>query len=303
MKKIAVITLGWHFGYHFYKNMPKQNVPSGWEIDYFCIAHRSPTDDNTINDKKSIREVEADNFLIELDKQLYEKPITEDDIKDFGWKYILEENTIGDMESFNQWSNHYNYRDYDIICLSHDDNFILSNDVFTDIVENNINIYMPIKESRYGPLNHQFNVKETPINEVDWLYLENGYSEHIPKAFTPRTSFSIYKKEFFDMLPNNKFDMTDNGKEIMTRVGRTDTPESHEGLAEWNVMVGTLRDWLYNAKPELGMLNHYGWLSNSALRVSKYCIEGERGFIQKHSADCGKYIEALIHTLKNLNLI
>ena len=229
MKKIAVITLGWHFGYHFYKNIPKQNVPSGWEIDYFCIAHRSPTDNNTINDKKSIREEEADNFLVELDKELYKKPITEDDINDFGWKYIL--------------------------------------------------------------------------NEVDWLYLENGYSEHIPKAFTPRTSFSIYKKEFFDMLPNNKFDMTDNGKEIMTRVGKTDTPDSHEGLAEWNVMVGTLRDWLYNDKPDLGMLNHYGWLSNSALRVSKYCIEGERGFIQKHSADCGKYIEALTHTLKNLNLI
>ena len=303
MKKIAVITLGWHFSSHFYENMPKQLVPKGWEVDYFCIAHRLPEDENTINEKEDIRNMEAENFLFQIDQKLYEYSITQKDIENFGWKFTLEENTIGDMESFNQWSNKYDYTEYDIICLSHDDKYILSNKVFVDIIENNIDIYMPIKESRYGVSNHQFEVKKVPINETEWLFLENGYSQHIPKAFSPRTSFSFYKKEFMDMLPNNKFDMTDNGKEIMNRVGKTDSPKDHQGLSEWNTMVGTLRDWLYVAKPDLGMLNHYGWLSESALRVSKYCIEGERGFIHKHNADCGKYIPALLEQLENMNMI
>ena len=162
---------------------------------------------------------------------------------------------------------------------------------------------MPIKESRYGVSNHQFEVKKISINDTDWLFLENGYSQHIPKAFSPRTSFSFFKKEFIDMLPDNKFDMTDNGKELMNRVGKTDSPVGHEGLTAWNVMVGTLRDWLYVAKPNLGMLDHYGWLSNLALRVSKYCIEGERGLIQNHNADCGKYIPSLMGVLKELDML
>ncbi len=303
MNKILVIATGWHFSSHFYENMPKQLVPKGWEVDYFCIAHRLPEDENTINEKEDIRNMEAENFLFQIDQQLYERSITQKDIENFGWKFTLEENTIGDMESFNQWSNKYDYTEYDIICLSHDDNYILSNKVFVDIIENNIDIYMPIKESRYGVSNHQFEVKKVPINETEWLFLENGYSQHIPKAFSPRTSFSFYKKEFMDMLPNNKFDMTDNGKEIMNRVGKTDSPKDHKGLSEWNTMVGTLRDWLYVAKPDLGMLNHYGWLSESALRVSKYCIEGERGFIHKHNADCGKYIPALLKELKKIEMI
>ena len=51
------------------------------------------------------------------------------------------------------------------------------------------------------------------------------------------------------------------------------------------------------------MLDHYGWLSNSALRVSKYCIEGERGFISYHNADCGKYIPALMGVLGDLGFL
>jgi hypothetical protein len=280
--------------------MAKQIVPKGWEINYFCVAHRMPDDENSIKEKESIKNIEADNFMLQLDQQLYENSITQKNIEDLGWKFMLEENTIGDMESFNQWSDKYDYTEYDIICLTHDDNYILSDKVFVDIIENNIDIYMPIKESRYGVSNHQFEVKKTPIDEVDWLFLENGYSQHIPKAFSPRTSFSFYKKEFMDMLPNNKFDMSDKGKKIMDRIGKTDSPKNHKELAEWNIMVGTLRDWLYVAKPNLGMLNHYGWLANSALRVSKYCIEGERGFIHKHNADCGNYIPAVMGVLKDL---
>ena len=47
MKKIAILATGWHFSSHFYEHMPKQIIPEGWEVDYFCIAHRKPEDKNT----------------------------------------------------------------------------------------------------------------------------------------------------------------------------------------------------------------------------------------------------------------
>ena len=69
---------------------------------------------------------------------------------------------------------------------------------------------------------------------------------------------------------------TVTGNKLMSRVGETKSFDNHMDLNEWNSPVGTLREWLYNVKPDLGMLNHCGWLSVSAQRVSRYCIEGER---------------------------
>ena len=112
MNKILVIATGWHFSSHFYENMSKQIVPEGWEIDYYCVAHRTPEDENTINEKNDVRESAAEDFLIQLDQLMYEYPITTKQIEDFGWKFELEENTVGDMECFNQWSEHYDYKDY-----------------------------------------------------------------------------------------------------------------------------------------------------------------------------------------------
>ena len=48
---------------------------------------------------------------------------------DWLYKFMLEENTIGDMEVFNQWSDKYDYTEYDIILITHDDNFILSDSI------------------------------------------------------------------------------------------------------------------------------------------------------------------------------
>ena len=42
MNKILVIATGWHFSSHFYEKMAQQIVPDGWEIDYYCVAHRTP---------------------------------------------------------------------------------------------------------------------------------------------------------------------------------------------------------------------------------------------------------------------
>tara|TARA_R100000231_G_scaffold51750_1_gene43606 strand:+ start:2742 stop:3644 length:903 start_codon:yes stop_codon:yes gene_type:complete len=291
MKKILVLATGWHFSSHFYENMSKQIIPDGWEVDYFCVAHREPEDKNTINEKERVRNKSCGNFLEDLDKRMYEYPITKKQIEDFGWKFMLEENTIGDMEVFNQWSDKYNYSDYDIICITHDDNFILSDKIFIDMLSEDLKLYKPIIDSRYGSNGHQFKT-ELVSNDNDWYFLDNGYTESIPKAFTPRGSFSFYKKELIDLLPNNKFNMYESGgRGIVTRVGKTNSV-GHDGISAWNTHAGTFRDFLYDGLGDLSLVDKTRWFSNTK-RVSKYCIEGERGFISNQNAG-----ENYIHNLK-----
>ena len=209
-----------------------------------------------------------------------------------------EENTIGDMEVFNQWSEKYDYSDYDIICITHDDNFILSDKIFVDLLNENTKLYKPIKETRIN--RDQFKIKLVE-NKNDWLFLDNGYSEEIPKAFTPRGSFSFYKKELIDLLPDNKFNMSeDGGLGIVNRVGKTDSV-GYEGIKAWNTHAGTFRDFLYNGKDDLELVDKTRWLSNKK-RVSKYCIEGERGFVSNHNAG-ENYVNNLMKQLGELGWI
>ena len=290
MKKILVVATGWHFSSHFYEKMSQQIVPNGWEVDYYCVAHRMPEDENTIKEKDGVRNFNEGSFLDELDQMMYEHPITTQEIEDFGWEFMLEENTVGDMECFNQWAEHYDYKEYDIILITHDDNFILSDKIFVDVVSEETELYKPLTETRVG--RDQFKI-DLMKNKNDWYFLDNGYSENIPKAFTPRGSFSFYKKEFIDILPNNKFDMSDRGKAVLTREGRTDSI-GYEGILSWNSPVGTLRDWLY----EKDLIEDVRWFSKTK-RISKYCIEGERGLIGGYNAG-ENYLQNLIKKMEDL---
>ena len=293
MNKILVVATGWHFSSHFYETMVRQIVPEGWEVDYYCVAHRTPEDENTISEKESIRNSTAEDFLTQLDQLMYEYPITTKQIEDFGWKFELEENTVGDMECFNQWSEHHDYKDYDFILVTHDDNLILSDQLFVDII-GGVEVYKPIEESRYGA--HQFNVESVKLDN-DWMFLDNGYTQSLPKAFTTRGSFSFYKKELVDMLPDNKFNMYENGGYgIVYRQGET-ASVGYDGIKAWNTHAGTFRDFLY----EGNLVDNTRWLSNMK-RVSRYCIEGERGFIGNHRAG-ENYLQNIQKQLRELEWI
>jgi len=300
LNKILVIATGWHFSSHFYENMSKQILPKEWDVDYFCVAHREPEDKNVIKEKEGVRNSNGENFLSQLDKEMYKYPITKKQIKNLGWEFILESNTVGDMEAFNQWSDKFNYKDYNIICITHDDNFILSDKIFFDIISEDTKLYKPVISSRYGSKGHQFKT-ELVNNDNNWYFLDNGYMENLPKAFTPRGSFSFYKKELIDLLPNNKFNMYENGGYgIVNRVGETDSI-GYDGIKAWNTHAGTFRDFLYNGIGELGLVEKTRWFSNTK-RVSKYCIEGERGLISNHRAG-ENYIESLKNQLEELGWI
>ena len=287
MKKLAVIASGWHYSSHFYEKIAQQNPVENWDIDLFVVSHRHPEDKNTIKEKEKVRNYKGEELFFYLDKVMYESPITKKELEDLGWKYIKKPNTIGDMEVFNQWSEDYDYKKYDLFLITHDDNLILSDNLFKDILENNIKLYKPISQSRYGLSKHQFNT-EVVDNSLDWLFLDNGYSEYIPKAFTPRGSFSFYKKELIDLLPENKFNMYENGGYgIVNRKGKTDSV-GYDGIKAWNTHAGTFRDSLY----DLNLIEHTRWLSDTK-RVSKYCIEGERGFINNNECGENHYQKAL----------
>jgi hypothetical protein len=150
MKKLAVIASGWHYGCQFYEQIANQTTPSNYEIDLFVISHRDPEHPDTIQEKEKTRNQSESDFISQLDKILYKYPITKQQLQKLGWTYIEKPNTIGDMEVFNQWTEDYDYKQYDLFLITHDDNIILSDNMFVDILENKIDLYKPIKESRYG---------------------------------------------------------------------------------------------------------------------------------------------------------
>ena len=284
--KMAVIASGWHYASQFYRAIAAQKTHNELDVDLFLVSHRHPTDPNVINEKEVVRNYTGDNFLMCLDKELYRDIITEDELCQLGWVYMEKPNTIGDMEVFNQWSDDYDYKQYDIFLITHDDNLILSTDIFIDILNKNTKLYKPILESRYGNLHHQFKTKLVN-NNLDWLFLDNGYSEYIPKAFTPRGSFSFYMRELIDKLPNNKFSM--EGIEV-TRENKTFSSDYSE-IVNWNTNAGNFRNFLYQ-----GYVEKTRWLSNTK-RVSAYCIEGERGFIHSNNSNETHYEQSVLNLM------
>ena len=106
--------------------------------------------------------------------------------------------------------------------------------------------------------------------------------------------FSFYKKELIDLLPNNRFNMYETGGlGIVNRVGKTNSV-GHNGISAWNTHAGTFRDFLYDND----LVPNMRWFSDMK-RVSKYCIEGERGFVSNNRAGESGYEK---NVEKNLGL-
>ena len=93
MKKLAVLVGGWHYPYGLYETLSKQRIPDGWEIDYFCVGHRMPEDEESVVEKEYVRNYSGNDELMLLDKVLYNEPLSSKHLSDWGWNFILEENT------------------------------------------------------------------------------------------------------------------------------------------------------------------------------------------------------------------
>jgi len=233
--KIAVVASGWHFPLHFYEAMARQKKLDGMTIDLFCISHRDPI--HAIAEKKGRKF--GRGLRAKLDRLLYKEMATKEKIGQIGWWYKECPNTVGDWGNTNQWLEDHNYKKYDLLLLTHDDNLILHDRLFADIVE----------DGAYK----------------DWEILAN--SPGMPQGYL-RGSFEFFKPNAITKL-GGKFDL---GEVTLDRTGITTASEDIRELYDWNKGA----DQTNFKVMQLGM--KVGYLS-PAYRVSAYCIEGERGYI------------------------
>ena len=291
MKKMAVIIGGWHYASQFYESIISQIVPKGWEVDYYIIAHRLPDDINSISEKEVVRNYTDDDILMLADKKLYEKVLTEQSLTDMGWTFLLEDNTFGDLEFFNQWNKQYDVNEYDLFFVSHDDNLILSNELFTDLLEEKVDLY-GLDVDDFNPKNrHCSSIKCE--NKLDWLFVDNGWHN---KRITPRWSFGFYTKKMIDII-GGKFNQFE-GKKTQKRLGEFNSFKKHDDLHMWNAPAAQFMELLIN----MDLLGDIRYFSQTK-RVSKYCIEGERGFI--HNAVAGgqeAYRGAALEALEKMKI-
>ncbi len=250
MKRLAVVAGGWHFPYLFYKQMIDQKIPEGWEVDFFCVSHRDP----------SYSKSEKEEALSKLgytrrelfDRLMYSRVPTVEELESMGWVYMLEPNTMGDWGMTNQWLEKHNYKKYDKFLFTHDDNYILTDKLFADL-----------------------------LPQEDWLILTNstGHSQRrlrqwlgLPKPFFARGSFEFFTREAMDAI-GGTFDLS---RTVLTREGEFNSPKDFRELSNWNESDRQVRE-LIEAKrllPKVKSLSPF-------YRMSKYCLEGERGFIHK----------------------
>ena len=250
MKKIAVVASGWHFPITFYEQIAEQKIPEGWEVDLFVVSHRDPS--YSEKEKKDVLSKLGYNRRELYDRLLYRKIATVSEIESLGWHYELHPNTMGDWGCINQWLEKFDYKKYDKFLFTHDDNFILTDEVFTDILPQN-----------------------------DWLILTNSTGNaqrrlrqwlHLPKPFSARGSFEFFTREMMDMI-GGSFDLS---RTKLTREGKFDSPDDFKEISEWNENDRAIKDFVdsHNLTDRVKSLSNF-------YRMSKYCLEGERGYIHK----------------------
>lgn len=203
MKKIAVVASGWHFPEHFYESMVKQIRPEGWEIDFFCIAHRDPS--FAAEDKKNDHfDINSTNIREKLDAILYNRVTTKKHIELLGWNYKEYPNTVGDWGNSNQWLEDHDYKKYDLFLFTHDDNLIIHDRLFADTIEDD--------------------------NFKKWHILTN--SPGMP-AGSIRGSFEFFKPRVLKLM-GGKFDLSTVS---LTKEGETKGSTDLRELNDWNNIV------------------------------------------------------------------
>ena len=234
MKKIAVVCSGWHFPLHFYENISTQILPNDWSIDMFCVSHRDP----------QYSEIEKKDVVLKgdrkhLDQKLYSKIASIKEIEDLGWVYKEYPNTVGDWGCSNQWLDDYDYKDYELMLFTHDDNLILKDNWFKKIIE------------------HQsFN---------DWEIWTNSIGAPVGML---RGSCEFFKKSIIEKI-GGKFDLS---MVKLTRVGEKFGNRDVQQVNYWNNTVYPLMNFISKNKIKV-------FPESKFYRVSEFCVEGERGYI------------------------
>jgi hypothetical protein len=243
-KKLAVVAGGWHFPLHFYEQIKNQKIPSGWEVDLFCVSHRNPNLEIVRTEKNEYLSSLGDSYPNRMDKLLYSEIATVEEIENLGWNYVEEPNSVGDWGMTNQWLDKNDYRDYDVFLFTHDDNFIFNDKLFTNAI--------------------------SKFDWDEWLVITNGPNHGQRPLYPVRGSFDFFKKEMLDMI-GGKFDLS---LSTVTRLGKVDTPKDESEIRDWNGTVVQFGHFIKNNN----LYEKIKKLSDT-YRISTFCFEGERGYM------------------------
>lgn len=252
--KLAVIIGGWYFPAHLYKEAINAVPPKNSTVEYFVVSHRNPSSVNISSEM--LPRVKGSN---KYDSELYSEIATYEELARLGYRVDEVPNAIGDYYFFNQWSELYDYTQYDYIVFMHDDNYLLPEfkNIFTDIFD----------KGEVGAKHIDGNWRDTLIKNFD--YIANSA---VGNRKTARGSFSIWSKKFITAL-GGTFPVQGVN---LTREGKVGTPDGHFEIADWNIIGHNLQKFV----EESNMMDTTYRLSKY-YRVSKYMIEGERGLISK----------------------
>ena len=282
MKKIAIIIGGWHYPHHFYDKISKLKLPKDWEADTFVVGHRDPNLEIVSKEKKDVLVGfgnQSDwSSLESLDYILYNKTINKDEIKKLGFNFSLEPNKIGDFYFFNQWSEKNDWSSYDLFLFMHDDTLMLDDSILVDVIEKKCNLYY-----------YQDEVK----NDKDWLFLTACGDEML----CPRASFAFFDKKLIKEL-NGIFPMKNVS---LNREGLVETPGTElNGTADWNLVSRNFTAFMQEKGWQDKMLR-----MSPYYRISKYCLEGERGFCHIVKVSIDSFINGCVeykdHLVKEIN--
>ena len=270
MKKLAVVVSGWHFPITFYKQILTQDIPYGWEVDYFCVSHRDPQ--IAKEEKETILSELGDGTLEKLDKILYEDVPSVEWLENAGWYYSLEPNNCGDWAVTNQWLEKHDYKDYEMLLLTHDDNFLLNNHLFVNTLDNSFNTLFR-NDYSLNDLPEFKNAQRDDFSSVepdDWLILSNAIVNWTGKV---RGSFDFFKTELIEKMGGG-FDMS---RVELDRTGLTDnmnmgyygnsTPKDGLSMKDWEKPIQDFHKFMY----ENQLLDRIRYLSPT-YRVSEYCL-------------------------------
>ena len=269
-KKLAVVLGGWHYPYAYYKQIVNQKIPSNWECDYFVVSHRDPELPIVFEEKQNILETRGDGILQSFDKDMYSQVVTKQDLSDMGYVYNEEKSSIGDLYQLNQWvQRHYNGQ-YDKVLFSHDDNYMLNDHLFLDILECKVDLFLNVERNKVTKVDSNF----------DWKHLSSGVLEN---TITPRTSFTFLDKELLDHIAPEFEEITTRNVDL-DRTGETDNmgmeyygtsyPTGGLSMKDWEKPLNEFFGFMYEEE----LLDTIRYLS-PVYRVSNYCIEGERGLL------------------------
>jgi len=297
-KKFAVVVSGWHFPLKFYEQIVEQKVPDDWDVEYFCLSHRDPS--FAIEEKVNIISQLGDGLLPKLDKILYNKIATVEELESLGWQYFLEPNTCGDWVVTNQWLDRYpNYRDYETLLLTHDDNFLIGDELFLDVLGNRLDTlirndysvnHMPeFLDKNYGPNDYS----QLPVDE--WNVLSNGIVNNTGGL---RGSFDFFKTSLIEKM-GGKFSL--DGVEL-DRTGETDNMGMEYYGTSYPDGGLSMKDWEKPLNKFFGFMNEEDLLDtirylSPVYRVSNYCIEGERGLLSNMATPQSVYYNNMVNQL------